>query len=310
MIKQLPAERPLPDKQVILDRVLAEDSAPAKRGWLMPVAAAASIAVIAGGVLTVPALMKSDDGTGPAGQSQTGATKHTAGTPAGMGQSIDAGRLTPAQASEFGKACARMIGATDPWKFPDQLPSNWPDGHAKVNAILHPTVVRSGWDPKATDKTVVIKSGGKTYGCVGQVTKKRPDGSTTFGYDWATFATSKQGVHGTGGGMAGTIVLDNKPDKLVTDRWIVVGPEVATVRQRLILKGKASPWFTTKVVDGFAYIRAWNQAALAIGDKVQLETQQLDSNGKGTTEVQSTTVEPRVPADGKFGDVSLPVPKR
>jgi hypothetical protein len=145
----------------------------------------------------------------------------------------------------------------------------------------------------------------------GQVSKKRPDGSTTFGYDFATFVHGKQGVYGTAVGLGGTIMLDNKPDKLVTDRWIEIGPEAATVRQRLILKGKASPWFTTKVVDGLAYIRAWNQATLAVGDKGRLETQVLDRKGQllefpganSKTKVQTGTVMPHIPADHKAGDL-------
>jgi hypothetical protein len=314
MIKQLPAERPLAQKQEILDRVLADNSRWAgRKTWLIPVAAAASIAVVAGGVLAIPHLTGRHD-QGVAGQSQTGAVERTDGMHAGTGESIDAGRLTPAQASEFAKACVKWIGATDPHHvstFPDLPPSNWPDGHAKVDAILHPTLVRSGWDSKATDKTVVVKSGGKTYGCVGQLTKKLPDGRSMFGYDFSTFVHGKHGIYGTAGGLRGSyITLDNKPDKLVTDRWIEVGPEAATVRQRLILKGKASPWFTTKVVDGLAYIRAWNQAILAVGDKGRLETQVLDQKGQlldvpGTnskTKVQTGTVIPH-PADHKAGEL-------
>lgn len=309
MIKQLPAERPLAQKQEILDRVLADDSRRAgRKTWLIPVAAAASIAVIAGSVLTIPHLTGRHDQSA-AGQSKTGSVEQTDGLPARTGESIDAGRLTPAQASEFAKACAKMIGATDAAKYHDTLPSNWPDGHAKVDAILHPTLVRSGWDPKATDKTVVIKSGGKTYGCVGQPTKKLPDGRSMFGHDFATFVHGKHGIYGTAGGLAGAIMLDNKPDKLVTDRWIEVGPEAATVRQRLILKGKASPWFTTEVVDGLAYIRAWNQATLAVGDKGRLETQVLDRKGQllefpgadTKTKVQTGTVMQYIPADHKTG---------
>jgi hypothetical protein len=264
--------------------------------------------VIAGSVLTIPHLTGRHDQSA-AGQSKTGSVEQTDGLPARTGESIDAGRLTPAQASEFAKACAKMIGATDAAKYHDTLPSNWPDGHAKVDAILHPTLVRSGWDPKATDKTVVIKSGGKTYGCVGQPTKKLPDGRSMFGHDFATFVHGKHGIYGTAGGLAGAIMLDNKPDKLVTDRWIEVGPEAATVRQRLILKGKASPWFTTEVVDGLAYIRAWNQATLAVGDKGRLETQVLDRKGQllefpganTKTKVQTGTVMQYIPADHQTG---------
>jgi hypothetical protein len=113
MIKQLPAERPLAQKQEILDRVLADDSRRAGRKTrLIPVAAAASIAVIAGSVLTIPHLTGRHDHSA-AGQSKTGSVEQTDGLPAGTGESIDAGRLTPAQASEFAKACAKMIGATD-----------------------------------------------------------------------------------------------------------------------------------------------------------------------------------------------------
>jgi hypothetical protein len=306
MIKQLPAERPLAQKQEILDRVLADDSRQAgRKTWLIPVAAAASIAVVAGGLLTIPNLTGRHD-QGVAGQSQTGAAELTDGLPAGTGESIDAGKLTPAQASEFGKGCAKMIGATDP--------SNWPDGHAKVDAILHPTLVRSGWDPKATDKTVVIKSGGKTYGCVGQLTKELPDGRSMFGYDLVMFARpGKLAIGGTGAGGGATFVLDQKPDKIATNRWIEVGPDVASVRQRLVLKGKPGQWFTTKVVDGLAYIRAWDQAALNVGDKGRLETQLLDKVGQpldfpganGKTDVQSGTVTPHIPADNMTGDLIL-----
>ena len=118
--QKIPAERPLPNKTTILDHLLAEtDEKRGRRSWLLPVTAAASIAVVAAGALTVPSLLKHDD-PGAAGQS-VGASKAATNKPTEQTVSIDRGKLTDAQAKAFGIECAKWIGSrTFPGRPPER----------------------------------------------------------------------------------------------------------------------------------------------------------------------------------------------
>jgi hypothetical protein len=307
MIKQLPAERPLPQKEEILGRVLAEGAATGrKRRWLVPVAAAASIAVIAGGLLTVPALVRSDDnGTNPAGRTSQG----TPSTPPkttqtnGSGVSIDRGKLTDAEATAFGTACAKGIGAQD---RPGQDSPDWPGAGAKVEKILHATKIVGRFPNSSTDWTVAVKSGGHTYACVGRITKKGPDGQLMRGYDFGAFSSRyPDGVSGSGDG-SGMISKTNGTGtaKVTSYRWIVVPATTTQVQRRIVMNGKPSAWFSSDVVDGLVFIHASAEARLVPGSKVRIETRLLNDAGKqvGSLLVQASTV---VPIVGGSGGISL-----
>ena len=293
MTRQIPAERPLPDKQHILERVLADtDEKPSRRTWLLPVAAAASIAVVAAGALTVPSMLK-HNGSGVAQQSQVGTTKPS-GRPAEKSVSIDQGKLTKAQATAFATECIKWVGSEDvPGQTYETAPLDWPGMGAKVDRILHATKV-ADYD-SSTDWTVAVQSGGKTYACVGTITKKWPDGRTLRNYDFHTF--SQRHPEGSTGGAGGSIGnLDGTGvATLLSSQWIVVRPGVTQVQQRIVLKGKPTPWFTTEVADGLAYPRAWGKARLTLGDKVRYETRQLDKDGN---QVGAVAVDRRVVTKG------------
>jgi len=292
MTRQIPAERTLPDKQRILEQVLADaDEKRRRKTWLLPVAAAASVAVVVGGALTVPSMLK-DNSSGVASQSQGGTTKpSTSGQQGGPSVSIDRGKLTEAQAMAFATECIKWVGSKDvPGQTYETAPLDWPGMGAKVDRILHATKV-ADYD-SSTDWTVAVQSGGRTYSCVGTITKKWPDGRTLRNYDFHTF--SQRHPEGSGGGAGGSIGnLDGKAVvTLLSSQWIVVRPGVTEVQQRIVLKGKPTPWFTTVVADGLAYPRAWGKARLTLGDKVRYETRQLDKDGNqvGAVAVDRTVV--------------------
>lgn len=89
MSTRIPAERTLPHQQEILERVLADQEQAVRRaggrGWLVPVSAAAGIAVIVGGVVALGNQSGGRDapvgGTSSAGTPSTpGAATSTVGT--------------------------------------------------------------------------------------------------------------------------------------------------------------------------------------------------------------------------------------
>jgi hypothetical protein len=283
MTRQIPAERPLPDKQRVLERVLADtDEKPRRRTWLLPVAAAASIAVVAAGALTVPSLLK-HNGSGVAPQSEVATTKPSAsGQQGGKSVSIDQGKLTDAQATAFATECIKWVGAKDrPGQHFDDAPLDWPGAGAKVDKIMHATKI-AGRTTGTTDWTVAVRSGDRTYACVGRMPTKDADGKVMRDYDFGTFSTKyPDGLGGTGDGLG--IITDlsgRKPTKLSTSRWVVAPPEAATVQRRIVVKGKPTAWFTSEVTDGLGYVRARVEAKLVVGDKVQMETRLLDQDGK------------------------------
>jgi hypothetical protein len=301
MTRQIPAERPLPHKTVILDRVLADpDEQRGRKTWLLPVAAAASIAVIATGALTVPSMLKSDPapaGNGGAAGSATTTTKTT--KPAANTVSVDRGRLTATQAKAFAAECVKWVGSHDiPGQTYETAPLNWPGMGAKVDKFLHATKVADS--DHSTDWTVAVESGGKTYACVGTLTKKDPDGHTRRNYDFGTFSRKyPDGLGGSGDGGGNVGKPDGTLSSFSSNRWVTVAPTVTTVQRRMVMKGKPGPWYTTEVVDGLAYIRSWSSAKLRLGDKAQIETRQLDKDGNVVGRV---VIDRRVVVKGSPGD--------
>ncbi|HET6297977.1 MAG TPA: hypothetical protein VFG33_31645 [Kribbella sp.] len=292
MIKQLPAERPLPQKQEILERVLSDDGERAGTGagggrgghrtWLVPVAAAASIAVIAGGLLTIPALVSSDDnGTSPA--DQTSPTTQNTPRTSESAISIDRGKLTAAEATAFGTECVKSVGAT-------------------VDQILHATKIVGRTAGSSTDWTVAVKSGGSTYACVGRISQKGSDGRLTGAYDFGTFSTKHpDGLGGSGDGSGLISKIDGTGTaKLTTYRWIVAPATATKVQRRILVNGKPGAWFSSDVVDGLGYVRASVEARLVSGNKVRIETRLLDDAGNqvGNLLVQGMSVVPQVGGSG------------
>jgi hypothetical protein len=302
MTRQIPAERPLPNKQLVLDRVLEESGSDPHAGrhrpsWALPIAAAAAIAVVATGALTVPRLLKSDHTPPPAGQAST-KTKTTR-KPAENTVSVDRGRLTATQAKAFATECIKWVGSHDvPGQTYETAPLDWPGMGAKVDKIRHATKVADS--DRSTDWTVAVDSGGRTYACVGTITTKDPDGRVRRNYDFGTFSRKYPDGLGGSGDHPGNI---GKPDGTLTgfssSRWVTVVPGVTTVQRRMIMKGKPGPWFTTDVVDGLAYIRSWSSATLRLGDKAQVETRRLDKDGNV---VGPVVIDRRVVVKGTSGD--------
>ncbi|WP_112238059.1 hypothetical protein [Kribbella monticola] len=297
MTRQIPAERPLPHKTVILDRVLADtDEKRGRKTWLLPVVAAASIAVVATGALTVPSMLKSDPG--PAGKGGSSATTTTP-KPADNTVSVDRGSLTEAQAKAFATECIKWVGSHDiPGQTFETAPLDWPGMGAKIGKIRHATKVTDS--DRSTDWTVAVDSGGRTYACDGTITTKDPDGRVRRNYTFTTFSRKYPDGLGGSGDTAGSI---GKPDGTLTgfssSRWVTAGPGVTTVQRRMVMKGKPGPWFTTDVVDGLAYIRSWSSVTLRLGDKARVETRRLDKDGNV---VGPVVTDRRIVVKGRSGD--------
>jgi hypothetical protein len=316
MTRQIPAERRLPNKQLVLDRILDETGTDTdtdtdtaadprtdrhRRSWALPIAAAAAIAIVATGALTVPKLLKSDDAPPPAGQATTAVTTSK---PADNTVSIDRGKLTAAQASDFATECIKWVGSKDiPGQTYGDAPLDWPGAGAKVDEVLHATKVADSPAGGASDWTVAVRSGGRIYACVGHPTVKDPDGRVRRDYDFTTFSTKyPDGLGGNSDGI-GANSASHGLMTLSTSRWLVAPATAVTAQRRIVVNGKPGPWFSTAVVGGVGYLRAWGQAKLVLGDKVRAETRFLDSSDRpvGRVVTMSTTFEPvGIPGDNRL----------
>jgi len=301
MTRQLPAERPLENKDRILAEVLddAADHRPERRTWLLPVAAAASIAVIATGALTVPSLLSSDH-PGPSGE-QSGTPSAPATKPAGIAvQSIDRGRLSSDEATAFGKECAKWIGSKDvPGQNFGDAPLNWPGAGAKIDKIGHATKVVGRSAKHPIDWTVAVMSGGKTFVCAGQFPTVDSKGHVRRDYAASNLSTKyPDGFGGTGGALS--VISNHSSATMGTDRWVIAPPTAAQVLRRIVLNGKPGPWFGSAVVDGLGYIRTPRSRPLVPGDKIRIETKLVDAGGQ---QVGKLLTEPQkvVKADGFVG---------
>jgi hypothetical protein len=274
-LPHIPAERPLPDKQQVLARILVDDAPLAprpfrSRRWLTPAVAAASIAVIAGGALLIAGLNRSNGE--PAGQSSAG---KSAGTSGARDISIDRGSLTPAQAKIAARQC--LAGLTRS------------SGPVPIDRILHPVkVARAG--SRTPVPTLVVRSGQRWYTCLG------PEKPNSI-WDFSTHRRPLE-VHLNPTGFGG-IAHSGTLDQIFLDSWTAVDPGVATVRRRIIIHGQPGPWYTTKAVDGLAFIHAWDGRDLHLGDKIAVQTEQLDPTGHriGPLAETTTAVKPTAPDD-------------
>ncbi|MEV5967739.1 hypothetical protein AB0L70_38585 [Kribbella sp. NPDC051952] len=277
MITKLPADRPLPHKHEILERILADDltAVRRRRSWLVPVSAAASIAVIAGGILVVAT---GHDKSQPAPATQQTSATTQATTPAKPKVSIqlhpdiniDLGPLTAADKTKAAQACLSSMG-----------------GPNRPTAVGHGIKVMT-WGRQASETTIAFTSPENLrYGCFG-------DGKTMtaapVGGDPAVAARYKSRIPTTdathpaapteGSSAVGFIEFDQKPDLLTRDGWYAVDERVATMRQRWIVRGTPGPWYVANAADGLVFLRSWDQStALKLGEEVKLETQVLDHDG-------------------------------
>jgi hypothetical protein len=283
MSKQIPMERSLPHKEEILTRVLADRDAPARRPWLVPVAAAASIAVVAGG-LSVAASRGSTPQQGPApaaGPTAEPSPGATTGKVADV--RINLGPVGRTQAKALAEACVSQFGR-----------------QGQVGAITHAIRVK-GWSkeyPVELSVAALDKNSGLVMACVGYPTKRSADGQTVAGFtgglvggDTTEARKYKSVVNPTdathpavptdGHRYVHEIKLDSSPDLLVEEAWYRTDDRVAALRQRYVIKGKPGPWYVADAVDGLVFLRSWDRSAvLKKGDQVRIETQVLGHRGQ------------------------------
>lgn len=282
MITKLPADRPLPHKQEILERILADDRAETgthrRRGWLVPVSAAASIAVIAGGVLVVAT---GHDKSQPAPATrQTPATQQTPSTTPAKPKvsiqlhpdiNIDLGPLTAAEKTKAAQACLGPMG-----------------GPNRPTAVGHGIKVKT-WGQKGSETTIAFTSPENLrYGCSGDaktMTAAPVGGDPAVAAKYKSLIPRPDATHPAapteGSSALGFIEFDQKPDLLIREGWYAVDERVASMRQRWVVRGMPGPWYVANAADGLVFLRSWDEStALKLGEEVKLETQVLDHDDK------------------------------
>ena len=332
MTPRIPAARMLPDKQAMLDRVLAgEANNHPRRVWMVPIAAAASVAVVAGGFAAATGVLPDggarpdrDPVLSPADQQRPTTDKPVrpdkrGGTGGGRTIGLNLGPIGSEDAREFAKACLALVRP-----------------RSEVGSVMHAVRVR-GWGRDKADLTVVAEDDqGVLYGCIGQQPRSgdpapNVDGSVVGGNAEAV-AQDKIVINPTdethpaapteGSLLHTTIVLDERPDKVAVDRWYRVDERVSEVRQRIIVDGDKGPWYVARALDGFVFLRSWTDARLRLGDVVRVESQVLDherelldapadqmgggglTTSPGTTRVETGTVT-EYPLDPTYGILEL-----
>ncbi|WP_132301968.1 hypothetical protein [Kribbella sp. VKM Ac-2568] len=137
---------------------------------------------------------------------------------------------------------------------------------------------------------MVVQSGQRWYTCRGP---EQPNGT----WDFATHRRPLE-VHLNPTGSS-AIAHSGMLDQISLDRWTAVDPGVATVRRRVVVHGQPGPWYITKAVDGLAFIHAWDGRDLHLGDKVTVQTEQLDPTGHriGSQAEITTAVKATAPDD-------------
>ncbi|MFI5706773.1 hypothetical protein [Kribbella sp. NPDC051620] len=323
-----PTERSLPNKQAILDRILAgtapaqasgplprqaEQPGPATKrperdwrapkrrtpGWAVPVLACAAVAAVVGAILIVPQTLKSGD---PA---VTPASK-----PAEAEVDLDLGPLSQPE-------IAQVLAICPPWEKPYR--------------VLHATKIRTGWG-KGQDWTVAVEGhdpggngippgDGRLIACSGYPIKTTAEDLAGKGIWWENFV-STSGPAPSAEELAKLpkgesfikpryddsfrpqelIQLQAEPDKKWATRlWIRTPSTVDRVRQRILVDGTPrSPWFSSKAVDGLSFTQAWIDAPISRSAKYTVEVQFLDKSNR-LVEIPGSTGPTSVVEGGGFG---------
>jgi hypothetical protein len=276
-----PAERPLPGKAEILERILSDTTAHAsgrrRQGWLVPVAAAAGVALVAGGILVVTTRHDASPADGTPVRPSTPAAPSTPAVPKQRPAAqinVNAGSLTAVQKAAAAQACIAPQ-----------------EGPHRPTAITHGIKVRT-WGGGPADATVAFTSpNGLRYACVGtgtgsMMTTSIVGGDPAVAAEHKTVLPVTDATHpaapaeGTGATWA-FVDFDRQPDQLARDGWYGVDDRVASMRQRWVVRGKTGPWFVAEPVDGLVFLRSWDRsAALKLGEEVRVETQVLGHNGE------------------------------
>jgi hypothetical protein len=291
MTPRIPAARTLPNKPAVLDQVLADQASNRpRRVWMAPTAAAASVAMVAGGFAVATGLLQGGGGGAGPGldtaltpADQPRPNTKTPPRQGGHGETegeraieLNLGPIGSEDARAFAKACLALV-----------------EPGSEVGTVTHAVRVR-GWGGHEADLTVVAEDDeGVLYGCTGQ--QPRPgdpapnvDGSVVGGNADAV-ADDKIVINPTdethpaapteGMSYQTSIELDERPDLVALNRWYRVDERVAQVRQRIIVNGRKGPWYVARAVDGFVLLRSWTDATLRLGDVVRVESQVLDHDG-------------------------------
>ncbi len=293
MRTQLPGERTLPDRRAMLDRILAAEPVHARRRtWAAPLAAAASVSLVAGGFVVGSGVLR--DTTAPAGGVVTGTTsepERTATPPTARRSArpaveptvdLDLGPIDAEEAREFARDC---LAEASPG--------------ADVAEVTHAVRVRDWGRPNATDLTVVVLDRQERLlrACVGEPTATSRSGEevprfehTVVGGDADAARRYKIVVNSTdathpaapteGNSAQSSVRFDDESDLIGFERWYRVDNRVTRMRQRIILNGKAGPWYVADAADGLVFLRSWSgSTALRKDNRVRVETQTLDRNG-------------------------------
>ena len=275
-----PAERPLPGKAEILERILSDPamtttaSGRGRQAWLVPVGAAAAVALVAGGILVAATR---HDASRPAPADGTPAPVRPS-TPAAPKQrpaaeiDVNAGSLTAAQKATAAQACIASQ-----------------EGPHRPTAITHGVKVRTWGGGPAEDTIAFTSPNGLRYACVGtgsMMTTSIVGGDPAVAAENKTVLPVTDATHpaapaeGTGATWA-FVDFDRQPDQLARDGWYGVDSRVASMRQRWVVRGRTGPWFVAEPVDGLVFLRSWDRsAALKLGEEVRVETQVLGRNGE------------------------------
>lgn len=265
MSRRPPTERPLPNPDRILHRVLSDgraESHPVRRrpGWLVPaIAATAVAAVVTAAVLVPPALRSGSPDVQPAA---------TPTQPAEI--DIDLGPLTQAETATFLKHC---------WFW-----------NGTAQKTLHATKIKSA--AGETEWTVamlgrsdggngVTAGGNRITGCSGQlngVTDGTP-GAQGFRMENFIATVGKMRYDDSFRADEGVILIRQR-GKVFSSTWVRVPSSVQRARQRIVDGSEAGPWYSSRALDGLVYVQATIDKNVAPDEDLRLETQFLDASGQ------------------------------
>lgn len=282
MTRRPPAERTLPGKREMLERILADDPqlrTPKRRPvWVVPAIAAAAVAGIVGAALIGPQAIRSSEPAPPAEKSQETEID------------LDLGPLAQKEIQNIRRLC--LFNGT-------------------VKQVVHATKIRTAWNDRV-EWTIALKGhdlGGngippgdnRLMACSGKPNNKSPDGPISEQgvrlHDfWTTVGPAPTAEELAKLPKGESFFIPKYDDsfrpiegfpleahpgkKWATPLWVKVPTVVDRVRQRLLVDGKPGPWFSSRVVDGLSFTQGWIDAPLSRSSKYELEVQFLDESGQ------------------------------